>query len=118
MAIWAVFPEIMWLMRWASGCSTSTSTPGTSSLTSFWSSAMISLRGFPASGLMTTWYSLALGGSACSSSSARPVRRRNASTSPLGFASVFWSPLSLASTSFEAAFDASSDAPAGRVTFT
>ena len=118
MAIWAVLPEIMWLMRWASGCSTSTSTPGTAAFTPSWSWAMTSLRVFPLSGLMTTKYSVAFGGSACSSSSARPVRRRNASTSPFGFASDFRRERNRSSADRVAAFEASSDAPDGRVTFT
>ena len=92
------------------------STPGTSSLISFWRVVRTSLRDFPQSGFTVTKNSLALGGSACSSISARPVRRKNTSTSPFGLAPDFWSARSLASTSLEVALDASSDDPGGSVT--
>ena len=57
-------------------------------------------------------------GSACSSSSARPVRRTKCRISPSGFVGDFCIGASLASTSAAASFDASSDEPGGRVTLT
>jgi hypothetical protein len=103
-------------MRCASGWSASNSTPGTSSRSSFSTAARNSSRFRPDSGFIDRMYSLRLTGSACSSSSARPVRRVKWRTGPAGFAGVCRIVVSLASMSAAASLDAFRDEPAGRTT--
>jgi hypothetical protein len=118
MAIVAATPESMWSIRCLSGCSTSMAAPGSSALSSSRSVAMISCRLRLLWGLTLRMYSLEETGMACSSSSARPVRRTKESNSRVGSSAVARISFSLRSMILAASLDACSDEPGGRPTFT
>ena len=115
-AIWAYTPLIMWLIMCASGCSTSISTPGTSCRTRASTSAMIASRLRETFGFMAKIYSLELTGIACSSSSARPVRRTNERISPSASCGEACIWRSVASMACAMLLDASSEEPGGNET--
>ena len=121
MAIWAVTPESMWLIRCASGCSASMSDAGHFRLDRVLEQlSRISSRDLPQSGFMVRMYSLAFGGSACSSSSARPVRRAKCRISPVRVRPAISASLRACAIDDrrDIWFDASSDEPGGSVTLT
>ena len=104
----AFTPESIWAIRWASGCSTAMTMPGMSSIDSVMS-LRISCRVRFVSGLNVMMISDMFTPSACSSSSARPVRRRKPLTSSIS--------ISRLSTVCAISLDFCSEVPGGRTTF-
>ncbi|TWU20914.1 hypothetical protein Poly41_71700 [Novipirellula artificiosorum] len=108
----------MWLIRCASGCWTSMSTPGASFLSCFSKPDITSSRSCLIAGFMLIMYSPTFTGEACSSISALPVRRTKYRISPSGLDALTCLSRKTASMEPDTWFDASSEEPAGNVTLT